>query len=486
MIEALEVALLFRNMILYLALKNITARKSSLVIVAFISFAIMLLFATNAVFDSTERGIEEAFTASFCGDVVIRPVSDVPLSLFGDETPVTGELSDIPCVIPFDKIVQITSDNTQIECSTAQVTGNALMEFNGVRLPVPLFGVEAEEYTAMMSAIHILEGNPFPKGERGLMLSKNYAKQLGAKLGDTVQFSVADGISFRIRAVKVYAIYEYAVENATLDKIVLIDAITLRALMDMSDTVRSKEESGEEFSDNLDDLFLEAEDTEIMSADVVEIEDIIAQSAISNAEESENAESMSWNFIILRLKDKDKVSRVIKELNRAFKKLDYPAQAVDWRKSAGSTALYLYWMRLILNVGILIVLFAGFIVINNTLVINVLDRIREIGTMRAIGAARRFVSAMCMAETLLLALVAGVLGSAFGALLSIFINQAHIKLTNDFLIQLFGSSYIVTTMTFSNVLRSFMISLVIGLVSWIYPVITALKASPVEAMQGGK
>ena len=473
-------------MILYLALKNITARKSSLVIVAFISFAIMLLFATNAVFDSTERGIEEAFTASFCGDVVIRPVSDVPLSLFGDETPVTGELSDIPCVIPFDKIVQITSDNTQIECSTAQVTGNALMEFNGVRLPVPLFGVEAEEYTAMMSAIHILEGTPFPKGERGLMLSKNYAKQLGAKLGDTVQFSVADGISFRIRAVKVYAIYEYAVENATLDKIVLIDAITLRALMDMSDTVRSKEESGEEFSDNLDDLFLEAEDTEIMGADVVEIEDIIAQSAISDAEESENAESMSWNFIILRLKDKEKTASVIKELNRAFKKLDYPAQAVDWRKSAGSTALYLYWMRLILNVGILIVLFAGFIVINNTLVINVLDRIREIGTMRAIGAARRFVSAMCMAETLLLALVAGVLGSAFGALLSICINQAHIKLTNDFLIQLFGSSYIVTTMTFSNVLRSFMISLVIGLFSWIYPVITALKASPVEAMQGGK
>lgn len=318
------------------------------------------------------------------------------------------------------------------------------------------------------------------------MLSKNYAKQLGAKLGDTVQFSVADGISFRIRAVKVYAIYEYAVENATLDKIVLIDAITLRALMDMSDTVRSKEESGEEFSDNLDDLFLEAEDTEIMGADVVEIEDIIAQSAISDAEESENAESMSWNFIILRLKDKEKTARVIKELNRAFKKLDYPAQAVDWRKSAGSTALYLYWMRLILNVGILIVLFAGFIVINNTLVINVLDRIREIGTMRAIGAARRFVSAMCMAETLLLALVAGVLGSALGALLSICINQAHIKLTNGFLILLFGSSYIVTTMTFSNLLRSFMISLVIGLFSWIYPVITALKASPVEAMQGGK
>ena len=159
---------------------------------------------------------------------------------------------------------------------------------------------------------------------------------------------------------------------------------------------------------------------------------------------------------------------------------------MDWRKSAGSTALYLYWMRLILNVGILIVLFAGFIVISNTLVINVLDRIREIGTMRAIGAARRFVSAMCMAETLLLALVAGVLGSALGALLSICINQAHIKLTNDFLIQLFGSSYIVTTMTFSNLLRSFMISLVIGLFSWIYPVITALKASPVEAMQGGK
>ena len=474
-------------MIFYLALKNITARKSSVVIVAFISFAIMLLAATNAVFDSTERGIEEAFTASFCGDVVIRPVSDVPLSLFGDETPVTGELSDIPCVIPFDKILQITSDNTKIASSTAQVTGNALIELNGVRLPVPLFGVEAEKYCEMMTAIHITDGEPFPKGERGLMLSKSYAKQLGAKVGDTVQFSVADGISFRIRAVKVFAIYEYAVDNATLDKIVLIDAITLRSLMDMSDMVRTEEEdSGEDFTDDIDSLFAEAEDTDITGEDVVAIEDIIAQSASKSAEESNAAESMSWNFIILRLKDAEKTARVIKELNRTFKKLDYPAEAVNWRKSAGSTAMYLYWMRLILNVGILIVLFSGFIVINNTLVINVLDRIREIGTMRAIGAARRFVSAMCMAETLLLALSAGVIGTILGALLSFGINNAHIKLTNSFLVQLFGGNYIVTTMTFSNVLHSFMTAAILGLVAWIYPVITALKASPVEAMQGGK
>ncbi len=474
-------------MIFYLALKNIIARKSSVVIVAFIAFAIMLLVSTNAVFDSTEKGIEDAFTASFCGDVVIRPVSSSPLSLFGDETPVTGELSDTPFVIPFDKITEIVSENADIASFTPQVSGAAAMEFNGKRTPVSLFGVEAEDYVKMMSSIHILEGEPFPKGERGLMISSYYANMLGAKVGDTVQFSVADGISFRIRAVKVYAIYEYEVGNQTLDKIVLIDTITLRALMDMSDTVRSlSDEEGEELTENLDDLFAEAEDTDVTGEAVVPIEEILALSAKASGAEENEAESMSWNFLILRLNDASRAKAVIRELNRTFKALDYPAEAVNWRISAGKTALYLYWMRLILNVGILIVLFAGFIVINNTLVINVLDRIREIGTMRAIGASRRFVCAMCMSETLLLAMSAGVVGLCGGFVLSRAINASHFQLANSFLIQLFGSHFIFTTMTLSNIVHSFLTSVVLGLVAWIYPVLTALKASPVEAMHGGK
>lgn len=90
--------------LLRISFKNIVSRKSSAVIVAFISFAVALLSVTNAVFDSTEKGVRESFSASFTGDVVVRPKSFVSLSLFGDETPITGEFTSIPILERFSEI----------------------------------------------------------------------------------------------------------------------------------------------------------------------------------------------------------------------------------------------------------------------------------------------------------------------------------------------------------------------------------------------
>ena len=96
-------------MLIKLALKNICSRKSSLVIILFISFAITLLSVSNALFDTSEKGVQETFKKSFTGDFIIRPLTDVPLSLFGDETPFTGELTKIKTIVPFEKTVEYLS-----------------------------------------------------------------------------------------------------------------------------------------------------------------------------------------------------------------------------------------------------------------------------------------------------------------------------------------------------------------------------------------
>ena len=64
----------------------------------------------------------------------------------------------------------------------------------------------------------------------------------------------------------------------------------------------------------------------------------------------------------------------IKKINNFAKKNNYPIEAVNWRVAAGPTAQYVFWLRIVLLIGIFIVLFAGLIVVTNTLVINVLDR----------------------------------------------------------------------------------------------------------------
>lgn len=476
-------------MLLYLAFKNIVTKKSSYVIVLFIAFAVMLLVVTNAVFDSTEKGVQETFISSFTGDIVIRPKNVPPLSLFGDETPVTGELSEIPILNPYGQICDVLASRKKIKAFTPQITGQvAISNDSGDDLSASyIFGVNGEEYINLMSSIQIIDGSPWKNGEKGVMLTKNHADELKVKIGDILQLAVEEGLSSRIRAVPVTAIYEYKNDNSTLENLVLVNSETVRSILDISDMTDASnvklDENQEEFLGDLDfdDLFADASDTN----ESVESDEI----TFSEQEKEELASSYSsatWNFVICRLEDSKDTFREIKELNRIFRENEWNVEAVNWRSSAGNTAFYLYILRLILNIGIIIVLAAGFIVVNNTLVINVLDRIREIGTMRAIGANKSYISRECMAETLLMAFVAGFVGCLLGVAAAKFVNLMHITIHNSFLIQLFGGTNIVTSIKFSNLAGSFAVALVIGLVAWIYPVINALRVNPVQAMQGAK
>lgn len=475
-------------MLFYLAYKNIVSRKSSFVIILFIAFAITLMVLVNSLFDSTEHGIESVYSKSFTGDIVIRPVAKVPLSLFGDETPVTGKLTEIPRIIPYADIVEFLKDEDNVSDIVPQISGRAVVESeNSDKELETLFGVDAEDYMKIMSSIQITDGKPYAKGERGVALSKAVAEKYKAGIGDELQFLVEDSMSFRIRAAKVSCIYDYSIQNETLDRIILVDPITLRSLMDITDTsenVDIEENNIDLLEDDFDSdsIFDDAEDFSAED-EVPAVEKAVTKNPVS-ATVSEG-ESTAWNFIILKLNDRKQIKKTLHHLNYDFKKFGWPVQAVSWRSAAGSTATYLFWIRFIFNVGVIVVLCAGFIVINNTLVVNVLNRTQEIGTMRAEGASRNFVSAECMVETFILTITAGIVGCILGSVASTLISSMNLHLGNSFLVQLFGSDTLKFSVSILNILESIALSVVLGLVGWIYPVHMALKVSPVRAMQGG-
>jgi ABC-type lipoprotein release transport system permease subunit len=480
-------------MLLYLALKNIVSKKSSFVIIFFISFAVMLFVVTNSVFDSTEKGIQQTFVSGFTGDIVIRPLYKAPLSLFGDETPVTGKHTELPALIPYDDIYSYLESLNKFSHLIPQVTSLAAVDLPSGKSPVFLFGVDASSYLNAMSSIKILEGKAFEKGQKGVMLSKKVSEKFNLKTGDNSQFIVQEGFSSKIRSAPVTALYEYKIDNPVMDRIVLSNPELVRELTGMNeyssqgDIVLSErvEELLGDF--DMDSLFEEAEDFEKIreseDEDTVTVRENKDQALF---EDEQSIHSSSWNFLILKASNPAKTSSLIKKLNRDFRERQWPVQAVNWRSSAGNTAFYLYILRLILNAGIIIVLAAGFIVVNNTLVINVLDRIREIGTMRAIGAEKLYIIKECASETMIMSFTAGIAGCIFGAAFSSFLSALNITFTNSFLIQLFGGETLKTSLTFSNLLTSFCLSLFLGMIAWIYPVINALKVNPVEAMQGAK
>ena len=86
----------------------------------------------------------------------------------------------------------------------------------------------------------------------------------------------------------------------------------------------------------------------------------------------------------------------------------------------------------------------------------------------------------------MLTLASGLFGVIAGEICVHFINKAHIVLSNTFLIQLFGSDAIYIYITGANVIKLFILVIALALLGWIYPVINALKVSPVDAISGAK
>lgn len=115
-----------------------------------------------------------------------------------------------------------------------------------------------------------------------------------------------------------------------------------------------------------------------------------------------------------------------------------------------------------------IALLVGGIGIMNIMLANILERTREIGIRRAIGARRQDILLQFLMEALTISLVGGILGILFG----------------------FGASRLValyadwtTLVTTTSIAMSFGVSASVGLVFGIYPAITASKLNPIEALR---
>lgn len=481
-------------MLLKLALKNLISRKSSLLIALFIAFSIGLFCVANAVFDSTEQGVEASYISSFTGDFIIRPTTKGQFSLFGDETPITGSFTRLETVVPYVEIAALLDESVGVSSFTPQLTGTAALEYGGTRYVMVLFGVDAHEYLSLMDSVSLVVGEPYMSGSKGVMVSESFAKKSGVSVGDFVQFVISDGPYFRIRKAQVTAIYSYKVDNPIFERFVLVNPQAVAELMDVQTVSEEIEIEEEKISLldselDLDSLFDITEDVAVENNQRLSAESAGNVSAFNlqiTYLSSSLQSNSSWHYIVGRAQNQKAAKKIIHGLNKTFRKNGWPVEAVDWRHAAGSTALYLHWLRIILNVGIVIVLFAGFIIVNNTLTVNVLDRTCEMGTMRAVGASKKYIALECMAETLLLSVAGGICGIFLGFAACAFINRLHIHFVNEYLVQLFGSGQLAIYVSFRNVVRLIMVSFGIGFLSWVYPVINALKITPVQAMEGTK
>jgi len=160
-----------------------------------------------------------------------------------------------------------------------------------------------------------------------------------------------------------------------------------------------------------------------------------------------------------------------------------PLQVADWQSASGLLGSFMVVMNGVLFVAIFIIFLVALVIINNAMTMATVERVAEIGTMRAIGAQRGFVMWIFMIETLALGIIAGIIGAAIGGGLIEYLNVAGLPAPAKEIRFLFSGPKLYPTLGIEHLGLGFISILIVSLLSTFYPARLATQIEPVVAMQ---
>jgi putative ABC transport system permease protein len=131
------------------------------------------------------------------------------------------------------------------------------------------------------------------------------------------------------------------------------------------------------------------------------------------------------------------------------------------------------------SVGGLALLVAS-IGIANTMVMSVYERTREIGILKAVGASPGDIRLLFMAEASLIGLLGGMVGTIFGWLLGIGLNEGILAYLAWREIPMTGTFFVVSGWLVALALA---FATLVGLLAGLYPAARAARLDPLEALR---
>lgn len=456
------------------------------------SVIIALFFLGNSILVQSNAGLKKAYIDNFTGDAMIKVPTDLPVSIFGAFTPSIGEYFTIPELPDIEKLRNLVGQNSAVQDSIPLLSGLSEMRVDKYQKAIALFGIDPDHYFDFFEGLQLIEGESLVDS-RGFFITEARVEQINSQLGRSITIgepilltSYSEG-SFKIRELPLAGILRYAHSSRALDEVALVDAQTLRELNSVSLSVDSDYRAdGAEISlleSDFDALF-GASDFSFDKEQEVEDNGSVFDNLSGRMAEGNSAPvdlaSGGWHFLLVRFRDGVNPGSALKSLNRQIESENL--EAVNWRDAAGLSALLVVLLRIVFNGGFILVLCAGVIAIVNILVISVIERTGEIGTLRAIGASRSYVRKLLSLENLILALLSAFLGILIASVILFASNTAEITLSNSLLKSLFSNTVLNVNFSVYVAFWSLGVALVLAVISSWFPITMALRIQPMRAI----
>ncbi|MBU1900014.1 FtsX-like permease family protein, partial [Myxococcota bacterium] len=164
----------------------------------------------------------------------------------------------------------------------------------------------------------------------------------------------------------------------------------------------------------------------------------------------------------------------------------FDVHVVDWRAATGLIGQTVVLIRALLTALSLILAVFILVVVNHSVSLATFERQREIGTLRAIGAGRRFTLGLILTEGLLLSLAGGLIGGGLGALIVAALGAWGLPAPNAFMTFLFSGAALYPRLHLADVAWAVGYVGLITLLSHVAPARMAAGVPPIVAMRGGR
>jgi putative ABC transport system permease protein len=457
---------------LTIALRSLLRRKSRAILIGLlVVFGTLLLVFGTTFTRSAGIASQGSIINNFTGDFIVYSARSRELpSPFAFNTP-------LPVIQDADRVGQFLSAQPEVETWVpfAQNYSIVSVEKDGskVELPFIFYAVDPAAYAKTFPNARMVEGDFLSSGD-GILVSvfqnEQYEKKYGLRLSvgqNVTLLGLSDGGGVNAFPTKVRGIFEPLYYRNVFNYINFVDIRTYSAVYNFTGVARGS------LPDSLEKGLAAAATSE---ADIFALADAPDVAIDTSSLKSEAISG--YTMIAVRLKDHGALETVRARLAGQ----GFEVKTSRWDEASGFFARISSALQAFIYLATALIFLVVAFIFANTLIISIIERTGEIGTMRALGAEKSFVREIFLSETLFLNVAACLVGMGVGLALVLAAGRGGLPLPETVSQFLIGGGPLPLQLSGAPFLIALVVVVLVSILATISPIRLATRITPLAAM----
>jgi ABC-type lipoprotein release transport system permease subunit len=456
--------------VIRIALRSLLRRRSRMVLIALlVVFGTLLLVFGTTITRSAAIASRTSIIRNFTGDFIVYAARsreipspfafNTPLPVVPDTQTVTAFLRaqpEVEACVPFAQNYSLLSVSTK--------TGT-------IDVPFIFYAADPAAYFRTFENVRVVEGEPLTSGP-GILISRyqndHYQKRYGVRLsvGEQVTaLGLSEGGGVNALRLTVRGIFEPVYYANVFNYINFMDAASYSQLYNftgVSGGLPAGLEEGLAAASRSEQGVFELAGT-TTSIDVTKLQ----TEAVSG-----------YTMIAVRLKDHAAMEAVRARLAAQ----GWPVKTARWDQASSFFANVSSALQAFISFATALIFLVVTFIFMNTLVINIIERTGEIGTMRALGAEKSFIRNVFLSETLLLNLAACIIGMIVSLALVLAGRKTGIPLPETVSQYLVGGGPLPVVLRIGPFITALVVVVAVSILATLLPIRVATRITPLAAM----